>query len=383
MLAAPLKTEPNQNRSAPLSRRTFLKTASSALAGVSLGSAARADDRADQTERVFDLAPLIDNIESIVASHTHGEPGKYRRWLWQDKDGARELGVNPYGCADAANILYTIGRFPRDARERQGWIAALQDLQEPSGGLYHEATHHEIHTTAHCLAALELFDAGPRHRLAGLAEMLDADKMEHFLDDLDWRGNPWPQSHRGAGLYAALVLAGEAPREWQERYFAWLWNEADPETGFWRKGCIGPVKGSIFPHLAGSFHYLFNHQYARRPLRYPQAMIDACLDIYKRRLYPTLGARVNFAEIDWIYCLTRALRQCGHRFADCHDALRDFAGNYIAYLNGLDPKTDDGLNDLHMLFGATCALAELQQALPGTIRTARPLKLVLDRRPFI
>jgi hypothetical protein len=52
-------------------------------------------------------------------------------------------------------------------------------------------------------------------------------------------------------------------------------------------------------------------------------------------------------------------------------------------LLSLDPNTDDGLNDLHQLFGAVCAVAELQQALPGLLRTDRPLRLVLDRRPSI
>jgi len=33
----------------------------------------------------------------------------------------------------------------------------------------------------------------------------------------------------------------------------------------------------------------------------------------------------------------------------------------------------------HRLFGAACALA----ALPGRLRSPRPLRLVLDRRPFI
>ena len=41
------------------------------------------------------------------------------------------------------------------------------------------------------------------------------------------------------------------------------------------------------------------------------------------------------------------------------------------------------LIDLHMLFGSVCALAELQSALPGMIITEKPLRLVLDRRPFI
>ena len=38
---------------------------------------------------------------------------------------------------------------------------------------------------------------------------------------------------------------------------------------------------------------------------------------------------------------------------------------------------------MHRLFGSICALAELQAALPGELRSDKPLKLVLDRRPFI
>ena len=52
-------------------------------------------------------------------------------------------------------------------------------------------------------------------------------------------------------------------------------------------------------------------------------------------------------------------------------------------MDTVDHTTDDRFNDLHMLFGAVCALAELQSALPGEVRTTVPLKLVLDRRPFI
>ena len=40
-------------------------------------------------------------------------------------------------------------------------------------------------------------------------------------------------------------------------------------------------------------------------------------------------------------------------------------------------------NDLHSVFGTVCCLAELQRALRGSIITEKPLKLVLDRRPFI
>jgi hypothetical protein len=50
---------------------------------------------------------------------------------------------------------------------------------------------------------------------------------------------------------------------------------------------------------------------------------------------------------------------------------------------GLDFETDDAFNDLHLLFGCACCLAELQQFMPGIVITEKPLKLVLDRRPFI
>jgi hypothetical protein len=313
-------------------------------------------------------------------------PGAYRRWNWALDGKARDLGLNPYGCADAANILYTLGQFPAAPAERAGWIETLRGLQDAESGAFREATHHPIHTTAHCIAALELFEITPAHPLAFLAEFKNPAAMVSFLDHLDWAGNPWNESHRGAGLYAALTLAGESGPVWEDAYMDWLSGRFDPSTGLLRQGCApapgGENEAAIFPHLAGTFHYLFNLEHARRPLPYPQQLVETCLEIWRRRLFP-LGCQVGFAEIDWVYCLARARRQSGHRFAEAQQALEEFASRYIPYLLGLDPATDEGLNDLHSLFGALCALAELQRELRGLIRTPRPLRLVLDRRPFI
>jgi hypothetical protein len=332
---------------------------------------------------MLDICDLVNQIEATVQRHNLGRTGVYGRWLWQNAAGNRELGPNEYGCSDAANILYTIGRFPRETGERAAWIATLQELQNPLTGLFHEKTHTPFHTTAHCIAALELFDAGPRHPLKEMARIATRAELEAFLESLDWT-NPWSESHKGAGLYAARVLAGETSVEWTDWYFAWLWENVDAQTGLLRKGYVdNPDEAGLFPHLAGTFHYLFNQEYARRPLRYPGPMIDTCLRISREKSYPILGWEVNFAEVDWVYCLARALRQSGHRFEEATGALRQFGTDYVRYLQGLDHAKDEGWNDLHALFGATCALAELQQSLPGFLTTERPLKLVLDRRPFI
>ena len=335
---------------------------------------------------MLDISKLTERIAETVESHKLDEHGAYCRWLWQDENNTRKMGINEYGCADALNIMYTIGKMPIES-ERAEYTKTLQNLQHPESGLFIEETHTPIHTTAHCIAALELLDAKPVYPLTELHQYLEKENLYSLLENLDWDNSPWPESHKGAGIYASLVLAEEADEQWQKWYFDWMWENADEKTGLWKKGRIIPHKWgkwvSIFPNLAATFHYLFNHEYAKMPLKYPEKLIDTCLEIFYSKSWPKLGLQVNFSEVDWVYCLNRSLRQCNHRFEESKKALKDFADIYIAYLNSIDCKTDDDFNDLHILFGMTCALAELQQALPGYIKTKRPLRLVLDRRPFI
>ena len=335
------------------------------------------------------IQSLIDKIHAVVDSHRI-ETGVYARYLWQDAEGSRKMGVNEYGCADAANILYSIGDFPRDPEERKLWVTALQNMQNPETGMFHEETHHPIHTTAHCLAALELFDAQPLYPLKTLSAYLDREKMFSLLDSLNWEHSPWNNSHQGAGLYAALAITRMTDPEWENAYFGWLKDRCDPATAMGLKDRRGTAP--LNHQLNGWFHYLFNHEYARRPFPYPEALIDTCIDLYKndglndaidcvpRRMF---GSEVGFMEIDWIFAMNRTSRQTPHRFAEVKELLWDHAQKFIAFLNGLYIERDDAFNDLHMLFGAVCALAELQLALPGKIETTVPLKNVLDRRPFI
>lgn len=316
--------------------------------------------------------------------------GRYTRWLGREreKQGCEGLTLNPYGCADAANILYTLGHFPSEQKERDAWVQTLQKMQDTESGLFHENTHHTYHVTAHCAAALELFDARPLHPLRALEYLDSPGALEQFLTGLAWVTGPWNASHQGAGVFAARVICGEASADWEERYFVWLWRETDPVSGFWRSGAVNaPDSAPLFHHLAGSFHYLFNHEHARRPLRFAESMIDTCLRIRSEKQWKPLGAAIGFAEIDWVYCLTRATRQCGHRFAEVSTVLREFAMEYCDFLLELVQTSQvrgvPPFEDVHLLFGTLCALAELQMALPGVIRTQRPLHLVLDRRPFI
>lgn len=352
--------------------------------------------RRDAVKKI-DIRNIIKAVKETVESHELEQKGAYCRWLWQDKKNSRELGINEYGCADAMNILYTINDFYCDDETRRARINALLSLQNEKSGMFVEATHHTIHTTAHCTAALQLFDVKPLYPLKDLYPYMTEKALYEFLEnEVDWN-NPWPQSHKGAGIYAALVNADEITEEFQSNYFKWLWENADPKSGFWKIGFSdrAPLANSsyingkdnpdaLFAYMAGGFHYMFNHEYAKMPLRYPERIIDSCIDMYKNDGLPIkFGKAINFIEVDWIYCMNRASRQTAYRHDEVNSLLYEFATKFVEYLSSIDYKSDDGFNDLHMLFGTVCALAELQQALPGVIVTEKPLKLVLDRRPFI
>ena len=327
---------------------------------------------------------LIEKIADCVERHRIAD-GSYARWLWQklNKRGEpRVLGRNEYGCADAANILYSIGRFPSDPAERAEWVRNLQELQDPETGLYHEATHHTIHTTAHCSAALELFDAKPLYKVKALEKYTTKEGLYELLEkEVPWEKNPWPASHQGAGILPCLTNTDMVGLDWKNWYFDWLWDHADPEIGFFTYGNQEGIE--LYKHMGGSFHYMFNHEAERRPYRYPDKIIDSCLTLMEEPKENHMLLKCGFLEIDVVYALTRAMRQTPHRFCEGKAALEKFAEEFLALMQGLDYETDEGFNDLHMLFGSVCCLAELQTALPGKLLSTKPLKLVLDRRPFI
>ena len=365
----------------------------------------------------LDIRPIIAAVKKTVESHALENKGEYCRWLWQNKEGNRDLGNTAYGCADAANILYTINDFYCDEETRNARISVLRSLQSPETGMFEEDTHHTIHTTAHCAGALQLFDAKPLYPMVGLHKYLEKEALYKMLDGedtanelqykarsvrdvdawlatLNWTDNPWTLSHLGAGVYAALANSAEITEEFQKNYFDWFWENADEVSGFWKKGYADKaeytsewVKGRLAPiycFMAGGFHYMFNHEYAKMPLRYPERVIDSCIKMFDLdAVSDSFCNGIGFIDVDWLFCINRASRQTGYRRDDVRDRIEKFAVRFISYLTSLDYEKHDGFNDLHALFGTVCALAELQTALPGKIVTEKPLRLVLDRRPFI
>jgi len=216
---------------------------------------------------IDDLVELT--LAAIPAYRVDG-PGMYRRFLDPPREASPSTG-NAYGVSNVANLYYTLNRPPREPDDRRRLIEGMLELQDPDTGLYHSEPIHAYPTPAHCLAALELFDALPRHPLAAMRRYATPDGIVALLESLDWTGSPWNQSHRGAGVYASLKLAHpfepRAEQVWENAYFDWLHEQTDPATGLIRRGCLPADRPSSRPlheHMAGTFHYVVNMQSARR-----------------------------------------------------------------------------------------------------------------------
>lgn len=330
---------------------------------------------------MHDLRPFVAAVRQIVDRHNLGRTGEYARWITQDAKGSRDMGCTPYGSANAANILYTIGQLPESFAEKEAFAKVLQGFQNSETGLFVNPGNFATHTTAFVSGALYLLGAKPKYRAEAFRVYESREELFRLLESIDWAKDPWLGSHVGAGIYASMVLTGIADDRWEDLYFEWLSANADPETGLWKRGALQGAPR--FHYLAATFHYVFNHEHARRALPYPQALLDTCIAAYRAGDCIDFAKELGWPDIDFAYLLARVQRRAGTRYEETQQILREIADGLIGQLMQMDPKTDEKLNDLNTLFAIVCALAVLQDALPGYIRTSRPLKLVLDVRPFL
>jgi hypothetical protein len=330
---------------------------------------------------MHDIRPFIQTVQQIVKNHALEKPGEYARWITQDEKGSRDLGSTPYGCANAVNILYTIGELPASLGEKQAYADVLQAFQNKESGLFENPGNYETHTTAFLSGALYLLGASPLYKADAFRKYLDRETLRTLLDGINWAKEPWLGSHVGAGIYASMVLTGTADDAWEDLYFDWLSENADPETGLWKRGYLEGAPR--FHYLAAAFHYVFNHEYAKRKLPYAEALLDTCIRAYHQGECIDFDKEMGWADIDYAYLLARVQRRAGTRYEETQTILKRIADGLISQLTAMDALNNERLNDLNTLFAIVSALAVLQDALPGYIRTSKPLKLVLDVRPFI
>ncbi len=368
-----------------VSRKQFLHRCAEGLGAVALLAAAgpfasaqsiSATQPAAGEAPTYDLRDfvrwIIEEFEPSV--RLPGPAGHYARTV----GGGLEL----YGTSDMACILYTIGRLRPTEKERAQWADAFQTFQNPDTGylIEKDPTHAPLHNTAFALAAMQLLNLTPKYPLKIASEF---QSPRAYLSQLDWKKAVYNESHKGAGIGAIFALCpGLGSPAWFAEYFAACESLFDP-----RNGLMGQDKpaGGDSDQVGGTFHYsfLFNHFNRRMP--YPQPRIDAVLGTQQADGYWRPDNHL-WLTLDAMYLMTRTLRYCDYRAQDVRAAVRGIMRRAMAefYSPRGRGKSFTGHLQVHLVTCAISIAAEAQQFLGAQeVITDWPLRLVLDRRPFI
>ena len=308
---------------------------------------------------------ILDDFEPSI--RLAGGAGRYPRRVGQTVPAL-------YGVADMACTLYTINALHPSAAARAEWADAFESFQNPATGWFREkdpATLSPQHNTAFALAAMQLLDLTPKFPVKMDAEY---SHIGTYLNSLDWRSGVYQGSHKGAGVGAIYVLVPELhSTSWFAEYFATC-----------MMGREKPAGGDI-DQVGGTFHYSFLYQFFNRQMPYPEKRIDSVLGLQRPDGYWS-PANHLWMTLDAIYLMTRTTRYCPHRIEDVRSSVRRILK--VLEQDVFSPegrKATFGRNDgVHSLTAAISIAAEAQQFLGSReVITEWPLKLVLDRRPFI
>jgi hypothetical protein len=240
--------------------------------------------------------------------------------------------------------------------------------------------HPKEHATAYAVGALKLLGAKPKYPMAFLKKYDSPEKVEKMLEGIPW-GMIWTGSHIGAGIASAGVNTGEVDSKWMDAYFNWLDREADPKTGYWIRG-DAKNKTATMDEMGGAFHFYFLYAYFKRPLPYPEKIIDTTIALqHGNGLW---DADVPYCiDLDGVYDIIQAYKLTnGYRKKDVEATVVKTLDSIVTRLNDPDFLMKS-YRDSHKLAGAVAALAEIQAFMPGLLKTPKPLKSVLSFSPFI
>ena len=328
----------------------------------------------------YDLRPFVDWIlnEFEPSARVDNTPGNYAI-----EPGGTSMHL--YGTSDMACVLYTIGALHPKEEERSHWARWFQSLQDPQSGylLSTPPEHGKLHNTAFALGAMKLLEIRPLHPLRFAAEMASRSKLEAWLDAMDWREGVYGCSHDGAGLASAFALApGTVPTEWFGWYFDHLDTYFDANNGM--LGRDKPPEGDT-DQIGGTFHYAFLYEYFHRRMPCPEARVDAILGLQldNGEWHP---GNPWWMTLDALYLLTRGVRHCHHRPDDARAAVRRTVATCCERVNdsAARQKYFGRYMGVHTFTAAVSILAEAQEFLGSQeVITNEPLRLVLDKRPFI
>ncbi len=265
---------------------------------------------------------------------------------------------------DASKILFTLDKLPKSYSARAKYIKLLQSAsaKEPS-------------QAAHTASALDILASHSDY----VPDNISKYTTDKFFSSLPWLKEPDKASMLLCSVFSLLYRTSEFTYDEYEKFINTMHSFTDGDTGLIRSGFIDYRRTEPMLYMKGFFYYLVILEYTHSPIRYPSRTIDTCIQFYDRGHLPEPCADKLLECLSWVYCTSRTMRQTGYRYNDCKKRLLEFEEKFCKFLTEFDLSKAD----IHMLLIIMCTVAEMQSALPGTIKTPCPLKNVLNEITFI
>lgn len=238
-----------------------------------------------------------------------------------------------YASADWAIIRTIWGEDLRQTlptAQREQWIAHLAAQVTPGDGSFTPLVgHSKLHANGTAIGAFGALGGRLPAPVRLYEPFADPARVGSWLENaIDWRAQ-WSASHLFWGGMHCFALSSGATPAWRAAVFTWLDAEADPQTGWWRRGTECADRNQP---LGGAAHILPIYQHLGRRFPYPERLIDSVL-----ALQLTNGAWLGectwqtipgctYLDLDALYALDLACTWVpGYRTADILAATRRHA----------------------------------------------------------
>jgi hypothetical protein len=339
--------------------------------------------------RTWDVRPFETWIvdEYLPSLRVSARAGDYAR-----RPGETESAL--YGAADVACILYSLGRLDPSADEAAEWLALLGAFQDPVSGFFvdRSASLSTAHNTGFAVGAMNLLQpelsdgqlpSSPLRFARLIREPADA---ERFAGSLDWRNDCYEAGENLIGHASSFFnVSGAVPADW----FEWLVDYVERTKLDATNGMLGVDKppGGDTDQIGGTLHFDFFWAALGRQLPFGSARTEALLGL---QLPSGLWDANNpwWLSFDAVYMLRRALQDVSaDQAARVQAAVARAASVLTERATDPDQRRSDFVEPwigAHMITGAVSFFAYAQQVLgESRVITDRPLRSVLDRRPYI
>jgi hypothetical protein len=314
-------------------------------------------------------------------------PGEYAR-----RPGETETAL--YGAADVACILYSLDRLDPSPDSAAEWLEVLSGFQDPVSGFFvdRSGSLSTAHNTGFAVGAMNLLHRElsngelPKSPLRFARLVREPADAERFAGSLDWRNDCYEAGENLIGHASSFFnVSGAMPAGW----FEWLVDYVERTKMDEANGMVGIDKppGGDTDQIGGTLHFDFFWAALGRQLPFASARTEALLGL---QLPSGLWDPNNpwWLTFDAVYMLRRTLPDLS---ADRAESVRAAVARAASALTARSSDPELRRSDFvdpwigaHMVTGAVSFFAYAQQVLgESRVITDRPLRSVLDRRPYI